>query len=206
MSNAFHYFACPIYTSENPEFLSVVSEVSDEALAKLTHDPHEIYPMFHSENLVNDPRLTEFCAFIAKTGWDILKEQGYAMDNFGMSVDALWTQKHLKHSLMEQHVHGGSQLVGFYFLETPEGSSRALFHDPRPGKVQNFLPESNPSVATLASNIINFEPKPGLLIITNAWLPHSFGRHASDSPLKFIHFNLSAIYSPPTQCSAAEVI
>jgi hypothetical protein len=107
---------------------------------------------------------------------------------------------------MEQHVHGGSQLVGFYFLETPEDSSRALFHDPRPGKVQNFLPESTPSEATLASNIINFEPKPGLLIITNAWLPHSFGRHASDEPLKFVHFSLNTVYQPPVQCSPAEVI
>jgi uncharacterized protein (TIGR02466 family) len=206
MTNAFYYFACPIYTSENPEFLTIVSEVSDEALAKLTHDPHEIYPMFHSESFANDPRLAEFCTFLAETGWNILKEQGYAMGNFGVSVDSAWTQKHLKHSLMEQHVHGGSQLVGFYFLETPEGSSRALFHDPRPGKVQNYLPEANPSEATLASNIINFEPRPGLLIITNAWLPHSFGRHGSDEPLKFVHFNLSAVYTPQCAAPAAEVV
>lgn len=206
MSDAFLYFASPIYTSENDEFLPIVSEVSDEELAKLTHDPHEIYPMFHTENFAGDTRLAEFCTFLAETGWNILKEQGYAMENFGVFVDSAWTQKHLKHSLMEQHVHAGSQLIGFYFLETPEGSSRALFHDPRPGKVQNFLPESNPSEATLASNTINFEPKPGLLIITNAWLPHSFSRHASDEALKFVHFNLSTVYNPPTQCSAAEVV
>jgi len=206
MADVFHYFSSPLYVSENPEFLPVVSEVSDEMLAKLTHDPHEIYPMFHTDNFAHDPRLTEFCTFLAHTGWNILKEQGYAMENFGVTVDAAWTQKHLKHSLMEQHVHGGSQLVGFYFLETPEGSSRALFHDPRPGKLQNFMPETNPSEATLASNMINFEPKPGLLIISNAWLPHSFGRHASDEPLKFVHFNLSAVYSPPVQCSTAEVV
>jgi len=206
MNNAHLYFCSPVYTSENPEFLISVSEVSEELLAKSVDDPHEIFPMLHTDNFADDPRVADFCRFLAETGWNILKDQGYAMDNFSVSVDAAWTQKHFKHSSMEQHVHGGSQLIGVYFLETPEGSSRPLFHDPRAGKVQNFLPESNPNEATMASNVINFEPKPGRLIITNAWLPHSFSRHASDKPLKFVHFNLSAFYSPPAKCSTAEVI
>jgi uncharacterized protein (TIGR02466 family) len=206
MSDAYFYFASPIYVSEHPEHIPVVSEVSDEMLAKLTHDPHELYPMFNSENFASDPRVADFVQFLAQQGWEVLKSQGYAMENFSVSVDSAWTQKHYKHSLMEQHVHGGSQLVGFYFLETPENCSRALFHDPRPGKLQGFLPESNTSEATLASNIINFEPKPGMLILSNAWLPHSFGRHGADEPLKFVHFNLSVMYTPQVTVSAAEVV
>jgi uncharacterized protein (TIGR02466 family) len=206
MSDAYFYFASPVYVSEHPEHIHVVSEVSDEMLAKLTHDPHELYPMFNSDNFASDPRVADFVQFLAQQGWEVLKSQGYAMENFSVSVDSAWTQKHYKHSLMEQHVHGGSQLVGFYFLETPENCSRALFHDPRPGKLQGFLPESNMSEATLASNIINFEPKPGMLILTNAWLPHSFGRHGADEPLKFVHFNLSVMYTPQVTLSAAEVV
>lgn len=206
MANAFLHFASPIYVSENKEFLSSISEVSEEMLAKLPSDPHEVYPMFHTENFASDPRAEGFCTFIAQTGWNILKKQGYAMDNFGVSVEAAWTQKHYRHSHMEQHVHGGAQLVGFYFLETPEGCSRALFHDPRPGKVQNFLPEANPTEATVASGIINFTPKPGLLIFSNSWLPHSFSRHASDEPLKFVHFNLGVVHTPQNTCSTAEVV
>jgi uncharacterized protein (TIGR02466 family) len=206
MSDAYFYFSSPIYVSEHPELLPVVSEVSEEMLARLTHDPHEIYPMFNTDNFAADPRMGEFCSFVAQAGWNVLKDQGYAMENFSVSVDSAWTQKHYKHSLMEQHVHGGSQLVGFYFLETPENCSRALFHDPRPGKLQGFLPESNASEATLASNIINFEPKPGMLILSNAWLPHSFGRHGADEPLKFVHFNLSVMYAPQVTLSAAEVV
>lgn len=110
---------------------------------------------------------------------------------------------------MEQHVHMfGAQIVGFYFLEAPENSSRVVFHDPRPGKVQINLPEQDQSMATVASHMINFQPKPGLLIFSNAWLPHSFTRHASDKPLKFVHFNLTVQMAQPTGLmpAPAEVI
>ena len=205
---AFHYFPSSVYVAQKPEFLESVTEVSEEALSKITHDVHELYPMHNTDNYVGDPRLVEFVKCLWQNGWDILQSQGYAMDNFNVVVDAVWTQEHHKHSLMEQHVHGGgSQLVGFYFLETPEGCSRAMFHDPRGGKVQISLPEANMGNATPASNIINFLPEPGMMLISNAWLPHSFGRHGSDKPIKFVHFNLSVQYAPQVcSTSAAEVI
>ena len=104
----------------------------------------------------------------------------------------MWTQEHHKHSAMEQHVHGfGAQIVGFYFLDVPENSSRVVFHDPRAGKVQCDLPQQDMNQATIASSMINFEAKPGLLIFANAWLAHSFTRHAADKPMKFVHFNLN---------------
>ena len=62
--------------------------------------------------------------------------------------------------------------------------------------------------ATEASDMINFEPKPGMLVFTNAWLPHSFGRHAAKKPIKFVHFNLGVQFVPQQACPApaAEVI
>ena len=206
---AFYYYPSPVYVAKKPEFLEIVSEVSEEALQKITHDVHDLYPMHNTDNYSSDPRLVDFCKYLWQSGWSILQGQGYDMNVFDVMVDAAWTQEHYKHSLMEQHVHGGgSQLVGFYFLETPEGCSRAMFHDPRNGKVQINLPEANMSNATPASNTINFAPEPGMLIISNAWLPHSFGRHGSEKPIKFVHFNLSVRYAAPQTCAApaAEVI
>ena len=51
--------------------------------------------------------------------------------------------------------------------------------------------------ATIASKMINFEPKPGLMIFSNAWLAHSFTRHASEKPIKFVHFNLTVQQNAP---------
>lgn len=206
--NAFTYFCSAIYAVEKPEFLKLVSDVSDEYLDKtrpLQQD--EIYPVVMTDNYFEDERVKEFVEFIGNSAWNILNEQGYDVSNKGTAFTELWTQEHHKHSLMEQHTHTyGSQVVGFYFLEVPDNSSRVLFHDPRQGKVQSELFEKNVSEATLASRIINFEPKPGLMIFTNAWLAHSFTRHASEQPLKFVHFNLSVVDKINSSFEPAEVV
>jgi hypothetical protein len=68
-------------------------------------------------------------------------------------------------------------------------------HDPRPAKVQLNLPEANMNIATPASQMINFEPKPGMFIFSNAWLPHSFTRHGNKKPIRFVHFNVAVQFN-----------
>lgn len=205
-----HHFPCPIYLIERPDFLEAVRAISDEQLeiSRKERDLDELYPVIMSGNYYADARVTEFANFVGATAWNILQEQGYAMEDKVVQFTEMWTQEHHKHSSMEQHVHGfGVQIVGFYFLEAPEDSSRVVFHDPRAGKVQNDLPEQNMANATPASRMVNFEAKEGRLIFSNSWLPHSFTRHASDKPIKFVHFNLTVTQAQPT-CTmpAAEVI
>lgn len=207
---AFH-FPCPIYIIERPDFLPSVTEVSNESLQKLHKERKldDIYPVMMSENFFADPRVATFTEFVGSTAWNILHEQGYAMQDKVVSFSEMWTQEHHKHSSMEQHTHGyGAQIVGFYFLEVPENSPRVVFHDPRAGKVQIDLPETDPNQATVASKMINFEPKPGMMIFSNAWLAHSFTRHASDKPIKFVHFNLNVQMAPVAACPmpAAEIV
>lgn len=206
-----YHFPCPIYLIERPDFLEAVKEVSHENLdtQRKTQELNEIYPVVMSGNYFADPRLNKFAEFVGATAWNILNEQGYAMQDKVVSFTEMWTQEHHKHSAMDQHVHGfGSQIVGFYFLETPEDCSRVVFHDPRAAKVQIDLPEQDMNMATPASKMINFEPKPGLMIFANSWLAHSFTRHAAELPIKFVHFNLTVQHAPQT-CAmppAAEIV
>jgi hypothetical protein len=206
-----HHFPCPIYLIERPDFLEVVKSVSEEGLAeqRKTHELNEIYPVVMSGNFFADPRMVGFSEFVGATAWNILNEQGYAMHDKSVQFTEMWTQEHHKHSAMDQHVHGfGSQIVGFYFLETPENCSRLVFHDPRSAKVQIDLPEQDMNMATPASKMINFTPKPGLMVFANSWLAHSFTRHAAELPIKFVHFNLTVIMAPQTACPmpAAEIV
>jgi uncharacterized protein (TIGR02466 family) len=204
-----YHFPCPIYLIERPDFLNAVNVVSEEFLdvAKKERDLNEIYPVHMTGNYFADPRVAGFSEFVGATAWNILNEQGYAMQDKAVQFTEMWTQEHHKHSAMDAHVHGyGSQIVGFYFLETPEGGSNVVFHDPRAAKVQIDLPEQNISAATPASKMINFTPKPGLMIFANSWLMHSFTRHAADLPIKFVHFNLTVIHQPQTCPAPAEVI
>lgn len=210
LSVAMH-FPCPIYLIERPDFLDAVTEVSEESLTQQHKDRNldEIYPVMMSSNYFADPRLAKFSEFVGATSWNILAEQGYFMQDKVVSFTEMWTQEHHKHSAMDQHTHGyGSQIVGFYFLEAPENSSRVVFHDPRMGKPLIDLPETDINQATVASKMINFEPKPGLMIFANAWLAHSFTRHAADKPIKFVHFNLTVQMAAPAVCPApaAEIV
>jgi len=205
------HFACPIYIIERPDFLEVVNPISNEALdfQRKERNLDEIYPVYMTGNYFADPRVIEFSKFIGSTAWNILNEQGYAMQDKAVQFTEMWTQEHHKHSAMDAHVHGfGSQMVGFYFLETPEDCSKLVFHDPRAAKVQIDLPEQDEKMATLASKMINFTPKPGMMIFANSWLAHSFTRHAAELPIKFVHFNLTVIQQPQT-CAippAAEIV
>jgi hypothetical protein len=198
------YFPSTIYVIERPDFLETVNRVSEENLeiSRAKHALDDIYPVTMTESFFADPRMKDFSEFVGATAWNILNEQGYNMQNFNTTFTEMWTQEHHKHSAMDQHIHGyGSQIVGFYFLETPENCSRVVFHDPRAAKTPIDLPEQNVSVATYASKMVNFQPKPGMLIFANAWLAHSFTRHAADTPIKFVHFNLGVQYSENVVCA-----
>lgn len=205
-----HHFPCPIYIIERPDFLEVVNTVSEEGLevAKKAQPLNDIYPVHMTGNYFGDPRMAGFTEFVGGTAWNILNEQGYAMQDKAVSFMEMWTQEHHKHSAMDAHVHGyGSQITGFYFLDTPEDCSRVVFHDPRAGKVQLDLPEQDMSAATPASKMINFTPKPSMMIFANSWLSHSFTRHAAELPIKFVHFNLTVIHQPQaTYPAPAEII
>jgi len=207
-----YHFPCPIYIIERPDFLGLVNAVSNEALevARTKHELNEIYPVYMTHSYFADPRMAKFSEFVGATAWNILNDQGYAMQDKVVEFTEMWTQEHHKHSAMDPHVHGfGSQIVGFYFLETPEDCSRVVFHDPRAAKVQIDLPEQDISMATPASKMINFTPKPGMLIFANSWLMHSFSRHAAEQPIKFVHFNLTVAAAQTQSCTvppAAEVI
>ena len=168
-----YHFLCPIYIIERPDFLETVNAITEENLnaQRKEIDLNEIYPVYMTNNYFTDPRMVEFTRFVGTTAWNILNEQGYAMQDKVVSFTEMWSQEHHKHSAMDAHVHGfGSQIVGFYFLETPDDSSHVVFHDPRSAKVQIDLPERDMNMATPASKAINFTPKPGLMIFANSWL------------------------------------
>ena len=206
----FHYFVTPIYITKQPQFLDTVKAIAADSIKQVhgKSKPNKIHPVLMSGNLLEDERIEEFAAFVGQTAWNILSGQGYAMDQFKTTFTELWCQEHYQTSSMDYHTHpGGSFLVGFYFLDTPEGCPPAVIHDPRAGRIMLDLPQADPTQATLSSTMINFKPEPGMMIFAPAWLAHSFGRNPSKAPFRFVHFNLTVQPNAPAVCPApAEVI
>jgi uncharacterized protein (TIGR02466 family) len=137
-----------------------------------------------------EPSIQNFCAYVAITAGNILTDQGYKTDGMGAYFESLWLQEHHKHSGMDQHTHPGALMVGFYFLDVPDGSPAATFFDPRAGKVAAGPDEANSHNVTYASPAFHLALKRGLLVFTNSWLAHAFTRHAADTPFRFVHFNI----------------
>lgn len=206
----FHYFATPIYVTQQPQFLETVKGIAADSLKKVhgKKKPDKIYPVLMSGNMLEDERIAPFAEFVGSTAWNILSSQGFAMDGFSTTFTELWCQEHYQTSSMDYHSHpGGNFIVGFYFLDVPDGAPPAVIHDPRPGRIMMSLPEADPAQATLASTMINFKPQPGMMMFAPAWLAHSFGRNTSKEPFRFVHFNLTVQQTAPAFCPApAEVI
>jgi Putative 2OG-Fe(II) oxygenase len=201
-------FPTTVYKFNKPEFLIDARKVCNEKLDKARENQsvNELYPVVMSGNLIDD-QIGYMIQFILDMGWSILESQGYDMKQYNTTFTEIWCQEHYKHSAMEQHVHGGGvQLIGFYFIDCPEYCSKVVFHDTRSAKVQINLPEHDNTNYTFASNLLNFNPTEGLLMFTNSWLPHSFTRHGSDAPMRFIHFNISVKPKQVCAVSDAEVI
>jgi uncharacterized protein (TIGR02466 family) len=189
--NQFDYFPSSVYTVDKPEFLDKVKIVSNQRLNSV-QVKDELHPIKMTNNFMNEEYLNEFKDYVLNTAWEILKSQGYAMEKYKTVLIEMWTQEHQKGSSMETHLHGnGVQLVGFYFLDAPEDSTEVTFYDARLAKMIINLPEADPSKTTAASNGVKFKPKPGLLMFTNAHLPHSFTRNRSDEAVRFVHINVN---------------
>ena len=202
LSVEFH-FPTAVYWIEKPEFLETARFVSKEYLNTAKKNKpkdklmDKLFPVVMSESFPGDERVRDLVMYIAQTSWNILAEQGHAMQNQEVFIMDFWAQEHHMRSANEEHVHGfGAQMTGFYILEAPENSSHIAIHDPRPAKRQINLPEQDMARITPASLAANYIPKAGNLYFMNTWLPHGFTRHGSEKPLKFIHFNLGSRWIP----------
>lgn len=204
-------FSAPVYAIEKPEYLEVTRKVAERFISKRKGeiDLNPNYPVYMTENINYEPEMLDFANYVAQVGWNILNNQGYAMDNFTTYFTEMWCQEHYQTSTMEKHIHGnGVQLTGFYFLDVPKDSTKVVFHDPRDSKVIINLPEKDASLITNGSTMVNFTPEDGMLFFSNAWLPHSFNKNQSQEPVRFIHFNIAVARTTATQttCCPAEVV
>lgn len=193
-------FPCSIFRTKRPDLLPAALEVFNENIEDVKNQQgvNQLYPVTHTNNLLNDSRLSELYKILLHYSWSALYAQGYDMKNFNTYFNALWGQEHQRGSSMEQHFHN-SAITGIFILEAPKNSMSILFHDPKTVKIFAGLPETNMNEITPASSIINYTPEAGDIFLTNSWLPHSFTRNASFSPVKFLHFNINVAYNANSQ-------
>jgi uncharacterized protein (TIGR02466 family) len=203
------YFPSPVYAGKNTDLLPLGKKLCEEYIseAKQTSELNEIYPVYLTQNFIHDDRIKPFKEYILNAALLAFNKQGYDLRSAEVFFTEFWCQEHYKYSGQDYHIHGnGSQMTGFYFVECPKDSPAVIFHDPRPVKPYMSLPELDMSQATAASNMINYNPEPGMVLFTNSWVPHSFSKNPSDKKFRFIHFNIGVRYVQQCQVEQPEII
>jgi uncharacterized protein (TIGR02466 family) len=182
-------FPTLVYVASALENVELIKTVAEEYFSENENNNN----IEMSESFFHDDRIFNFSKYILQSAWNILKRQGFLMENYNTVFESMWLQTYTKHAYMPQHTHANNtQLVGFYFLEVPENSSKLIFHDPRIAKTQINLDESDIKNFTNASQSAVLDPKVGQLILAPAWIAHSITANESDTPIKFVHINIQA--------------
>jgi uncharacterized protein (TIGR02466 family) len=195
-------FFSNFYVEEDISWLDSLNKFSDKYIEQAINNNKKLFIKnkdfgltHHSSPLMNDINFLKFIEFISKRSYLILDEQGYDLKDYSLALTELWVQEFSKEGggNHNTHVHSNSHISGFYFLKCSDKTSYPVFHDPRPGKLMNQLPEKNKNKITEASEKIDFYPKPGTFIFFNSYLGHEFVVDNGIEPFRFIHFNIQAV-------------
>lgn len=185
-----------------PQFLPSIGKTLDDNLKNnLRADliDNDLFTQKITNNIFLNESNKDFVNYLTDASWKILNDQGYDLTNLQVYLSGIFGQSHYKGSGQEQHLHSGSQITAFYFIEVPKNSCRIIFHDPRSGKVATDIPLKKTNEVLGSSENIVYEPKPGDIIYTNSWLPHTITRNENTQPFKFLHISFNVGFKQPVQ-------
>lgn len=185
---AFAYFPAMVYRDEHPEWVGYLKEATSRYYTGLPKNE----PLCQTHSMIQDKAFKFLSDYLVMSSTEILRTQGYAVDNYDLYVSQLWGQDVNCHGGTNVHVHKNSQISGWLFLETPEGGAYPVYHDPRMNKAMielDFHQSENVEVATTAVHFRNIQP--GTVLFANSWMPHELVQSHAAATTKSIHFMVS---------------
>ena len=199
-----NYFSTPIWMEEKPEFVKSLNKASDKYIkaAKKMPEVKKYLKQFgdfgtshHSTPLTQDNDFLDLRNYIGQKSWEFLDHSGFDMQQYQTMFSEMWVQEFSKkggghHSA---HIHWNQHVSGFYFLKCSDKTSYPIFHDPRTGARATKLKMKNQKGIWPGTELVNFRPKPGTLIIFPGYLEHEYAVDHGNAPFRFIHWNITAI-------------
>ena len=195
------FFATPFFATEIPEWINKTNKFCkphlDEAHERvektLKKSGTDFGHVYHSGNIMDDPKLKYLVDHVGKTAWNLLNRWGADLSNHTLVYESMWVQEFARdggghHRI---NIHENSHISGFYFLENDK-ASYPLFHDPRQGAAMTSLPEKNVNDISFQNKMVNYQPEPGHLYMFPSYFPHEYVL-SKGGKFRFIHFNIQAI-------------
>jgi len=202
------YFASPVYIEEKPEWVENLDKLSDPYIKQARDDQEEnnkkrleigykndIGQTYHSHPLEPDPNFRFFHDYIAQKSRWCLDDMGYDMSHYNLVYTESWVQEFSFNGAGHHwfHTHSNNHISGFYFLKCSDKTSRPFFQDPRVAHVPLKLKEKDSTKITNANDLVNFNVKPGTLMLFPAYMSHAYMVDHGLEPFRFIHINIRAV-------------
>ena len=181
------YFSSPVYAEDKPEWIEKLNNLSEPHIKKARDEKieenkkreilgykNDIGQAYHSHPLEPDENFRFFHNYMAEKSRWCLDDMGYDMNNYSLIYTESWVQ-------------------GFYFLKASEKTSRPFFQDPRTAHPPLKLKEKDSLKITNANDIINYNVKPGTLMLFPAYMSHAYMVDHGLEPFRFIHINMRAV-------------
>jgi len=186
--NAYSYFPSVIYREELPDWVGYTLQVAQKYYAAAQYDNH----VTQTSHMADDPDFKFLVDYLILASGTILREQGYDADKYELYVAGLWGQDVKCDGGTDVHIHKNSQICGWLFLETPEGGSYPIYHDPRMNKKMIELDSVHSAELTNASSYVHFNNiRPGTILMANSWMQHQLTANTAQTKTKSIHFIIS---------------
>lgn len=186
---AFAYFPALVYRDERPDLLEEILPSYTQYLDRV-RQPN--VPVVQSEHLGDVPEFKNIANYLLGSSVNILRDQGYSVDNYEFYLSGLWVQEVGKWAGTHVHVHKNSQMCGWVFLDTPENGAYPIYHDVRKNKEMVELDYVQGQEVTNATSMIHFNNVvPGSVLFSNSWMQHQLTGGMSDQPTRCIHFIVS---------------
>ena len=196
------YFKTPIWSEEKPEFVKSLNKASDKYIKEAKKNQKKYIKQYgdfgtsyHSTPLTMDNDFLDLRNYIGQKSWEFLDHSGFDMPQYQTMFSEMWVQEFAKkggchHSA---HVHWNQHVSGFYFLKCSDKTSYPIFHEPRGGARSTKLKMKNQKGIWPGTELVNFRPKPGTLIIFPGYMEHEYAVDHGKAPFRFIHWNITAI-------------
>jgi uncharacterized protein (TIGR02466 family) len=195
--DAYSYFSSVVYREEHPDWVGYTLQVAQKYYAAAQNGG----VMAQTGHMANDPDLKFLVDYLVLASDTILRNQGYDMDKYELYVSGLWGQEVKCNGGTDVHIHKNSQICGWFFLETPEGGSYPIYHDPRMNKKMIELDYVYGTELTNASAYVHFNNvKPGTVLLANSWMQHQLTQNNAQEQTKSIHFIVSHRDKPCNMC------
>lgn len=104
-------------------------------------------------------------------------------------IKTMWGLINQKYAYNFVHRHGGFIFSGVYYLQCSASSGNLKFHDPRADVRMLRPPLIQENIYTF--HVVEYEPRPGRLILFPAWLPHEVGPNLSEQERIAVSFDIS---------------